>query len=165
MNTLRMLALYDTLPLPDLADRLEELDERRTPAGWTPREATHRLTLERRVIGLVAGRDPGGEPLQCRLELKLRSSVRIGPATLVAIDRGGLVLESDARWPIGSAIEIELLDGEHALRIRGSVATNTTGRFRVRLLRARSEAEERRIRRFVLEALRHRTEWTVRMSS
>ena len=157
-----MLAMYETLPLPDLADRLEELEAERAPWGWSARQATHALALERRVLDLVTGRDPGGAPVKCRLELRMRSSVRIGAVTLVAIDRGGLVIETADRWPIGSAVVLEW-GREHPLRIRGSVTSSITGRLRVQLLRARSEADERRIRRFVLEALHHRTEWTVRV--
>ena len=169
MNTQQMFALYDVMPLTELADTLEDLDGERTDTGWTPRQATHRSSVERRIVELVTTprEAPAGEPIRCQVELRLRSRLRIGPGALVGIAAGGVVVLSDGRWPLGTVLDLEVLHDtdERGLRVRGSVIAVVGNRIRVRLLRARSEADERRLRRFVLEGLRHRVAWHERVGA
>jgi hypothetical protein len=166
-STQRMFALYDAMPLVELADMLETLDGQRTASGWTPREATHRQSIERRIVDLVTTprEEPSGAPIRCDVELRLRSKTRIGPAKLVGVAPGGVVVLCDGRFPLGTVLDLEILHDteERGLRVRGSVCAVVGNRIRVRLLRARSEADERRLRRFVMEGLRHRTAWNEKL--
>lgn len=155
MNTGRMFALYDTMPLERLADRLEELDCDRPVDGWSARDATHWISVERRIVEHVTGGGSRGA-IECNLELHMIAHYRFGPALLVAVEDGGVVVRSEGRWRPGTLVELRIGDGP---RVRGSVAGTIDDRVRIRFLRCRSEYEERRLHRFVRQALRHRTAW------
>lgn len=161
MDTQRQFALYDEMSLPQLADRLEELDTHRTPVGWSPDDAVHRSTLVRRIVSRVA-RGRGGEPsaLPCRLDVEIRSMPRMARAVLVEIADGGIAVEVDGAWAMGALVDVILppsLD-EHALRIQALVGTVEGQRLRLTIVAPTNESQERRLHRFVREALRHRAQ-------
>lgn len=153
-----MHAEFETMTLPELADRLEDLDGRRTPVGWTPEDAVERATVERCILAMIS-RDDGGELLRCPMDVTMRSKERSARATVRGMGAGGLWVETDDRWVPGTHVELRV-DGdhldEHGLRVRGVVTGYERGAARVSVAEQPSEAHERRLRRFVLELIRHR---------
>lgn len=167
MDTARLYALYETMSLTELVDRLEEIEGQRTPVGWTPREATHRLSVERRILDLVARpRGDVGETVRCQLGVKLRSRQRTAEGMVRELGGGGVFVETALGWMVGTEVElqVESASEEYGLRVRAVIRAVDRARLRVSFPEQRTEGEERRIRRFVLEAIRNRTEWTARVA-
>jgi hypothetical protein len=155
-----MNAEFATLTLPELADRLEDLDGRRTPVGWTPEDAVERASLERCILEIVAAEAGGATPsLPCPMEVRLRSKERAVTATIREIGPGGIIITTDDRWVVGTHVEIQVRQhdsDEHGLRVRGVIRDFERGAARISVAEQPSEAHERRLRRFILELLRHR---------
>lgn len=159
MDTQRVFAMYDGLSLPELADRLDELDDRRTPVGWSPEDAMHRSTLERRIVDRVArSRRDRGAALACSLDIQVRSKDRTARATLIEVAEGGVVVETDLGWVLDSVVDLVLAPSleDHGVRVRGRIAAIAHGRLQIELEDPPSEAHERRLHRFLREAIRHR---------
>jgi hypothetical protein len=155
-----MHAEFETLSLPELADRLEDLDGRRTPVGWTPEDAAERASVERCILGLIA-RNPDGDSsrLECELEITLRSKEFAGRAVVRSLGPGGVWIDTPDSWIRGTHVEMIVRSDdteEHGLRVRGIVEQIERGRVRVSVASQPSEAHERRLRRFVLDVIRHR---------
>lgn len=155
-----MNAEFETMTLPELADRLEDLDGRRTPVGWTPEDAVERASVERCILDMIS-RDGRGEVLHCPMEVTMRSKERSARAIVRGMGAGGLLVETDDQWIPGTHVELRV-DGvdydEHGLRVRGIVTGHERGAVRVSVAQQPSEAHERRLRRFVLELIRHRVD-------
>jgi hypothetical protein len=154
-----MHADFATMSLPELADRLEDLDGRRTPIGWTPDDAVERAHVERCILDLIAQEPGDGARLPCALAIHLRSKERAVRATVRAIGAGGVWVETDDGWIPGTHVEMQVRGNaseEHGLRVRGVVTAFEAGAARVSVAEQPSEAHERRLRRFVLELIRHR---------
>jgi hypothetical protein len=155
-----MNAEFAMLTLPELADRLEDLDGRRTPVGWTPEDAVERASIERCILEIVAADRVATAPsLACPMEVRLRSKERAVTATIREIGPGGIVIATDDRWVVGTHVEIQVRQhdsDEHGLRVRGIIRGFDGDAARISVAEQPSEAHERRLRRFILELLRHR---------
>jgi uncharacterized protein (TIGR02266 family) len=157
----------DGMELSELVDRLDDLEGRRTPVGWSPDDAVKRMAIERRIMTLVGGEPPVDERrdaarLPCRLNVKLRSKEQSVRAGVENIGAGGVFVKTDAEFVVGTHVELEVRGSateEHGLKVRGKIAwTSNSGNNGVGVCFTDqpSDAHARRLRRFVLELLRHR---------
>lgn len=154
----------ESLQLPELVERLDDLEGRRTPVGWTPDDAAKRVAIERRIMALVGGRPPSEERretlrLPCELSVKLRSKEQSVKAIVRDIGAGGVFVESAGDWIEGTVVELEVRGSgtdEHGLRVRGEIAWHSDVGVGISFTHRPNDAHERRLRRFVLELLRHR---------
>lgn len=152
---------YDRMTLPELADHLEDLDGRRTPVGWTPEDAAERATLERLILGMVSADAPAGnaDPIRCDFDIRLRSKEQAVPAKVRGLVNGGILIDCKGDWILGTHVEMQIQQSaadEHGLRARGIVTKVDGKTLRVGVSEQPSEAHERRLRRFILELIRHR---------
>ncbi|HTM21867.1 MAG TPA: PilZ domain-containing protein [Kofleriaceae bacterium] len=157
----------DEMGLSELIDRLEDLEGRRTPVGWSPDDAVERVAIERRIMELVGDEPPDAERrrglrLSCDLAVKLRTKDHSIRARVSDIGHGGVFVATDVDVPVGTVVELEVRgeeSDEHGLRVRGAVAwrdEQAPGLGISFTERGPTAAHERRLRRFVLELLRHR---------
>jgi Tfp pilus assembly protein PilZ len=160
----------DKLELPQLVEQLEDLEGRRTPVGWRPEDAVLRSALERRIMELIQTDAPGDERrehlrLPCSMDVKVRSKKRSVRAQARDIGVGGVFVETQPDdFAVGTVVEIEVrgnASDEHGLRVRGTVSwvtekTDEPPGVGVSFAHDESERHERRLRRFVVELLRHR---------
>ena len=97
--------------------------------------------------------------LPCELAMQLRSKEQQRPANLREIRPGGVVLDVDGSWVPGTHVEMQVRQSdsdEHGLKVRGIIARADRGSLVISLAEQPSEAHERRLRRFVIEIIRHR---------
>lgn len=158
----------EQLDLPTLVDNLEDLEQRRTPVGWTPDDAVLKAAVERRIMELVASPPTDGERrdllrIPCVISVKLRCKDWSVRANTRDLGIGGVFVETRRQLPIGTTVDIEIRGGsdEHGLRVRGTVAWLIDGDSEhsgvgVSFNTQYNDRNERRLRRFVLELLRHR---------
>ncbi len=147
------------MALPELADRLEDLDGRRTPVGWSPDDAVERAGIERCILALVSGPQPTAAPaLRCKLEIKLRSKEQTVHAAVREIRVGGVVVHTQGKFVVGTHVDMHfhLTETDHGQRARGIIVEVQPGAVVVSLSEQPSEAHERRRERFILELIRHR---------
>jgi hypothetical protein len=147
------------LSISELVERLEDLDGRRTPVGWTPDDAVERTAIEGRIMALITMPSGGaGEALPCSLEIQLRSKEQIVPARVTEMRPGGVYVETISRFVVGTHVDMHVRhqSDEHGLRARGIIREVDDGGVVVSVAEQPSEAHERRLHRFVLELLRHR---------
>lgn len=151
---------YEAMSLPELVEQLEDLDGRRTPVGWTPDDAVERASVERCILAAINQPAAAGDArLPCRMEVRLRSKEQAVAAVVRELGPGGLVVDAPGEWIVGTHVELQIRgegSDEHGLRARGVVAAVIPGGVRVSVAEQPSEAHERRLRRFVLEIIRHR---------
>jgi hypothetical protein len=153
-------AHLQSMSLPELAERLEDLDHRRTPVGWTPEDAAIRASIERCIVELVSTHGAGAT-IPCDYEIRLRSKEAHTTATIREIRQGGLVIGADGTWIPGTHVEMQIrqdASDEHGLRARGIISSvdKDRGTVIVSVAEQPSEAHERRLHRFLLELVRHR---------
>ena len=148
----------ERLSLPQLADRLQDLDGRRTPVGWVPDDAVERQAIERCILAQVAAEQPGADALRCDLQIGLRSKEQAVTARVRALGPGGVMIDAPGRWIVGTHVEmrVDSETDEQGLRVRGVIREIAAGTLRVSVGEQPSEGHERRLRRFVLDLLRHR---------
>lgn len=155
---------FDRLPLPDLVEMLNDLEGRRTPVGWSPDDAVQKAAIERRIIEVVAappgdGRATDGS-LHTELTVKLRSKEQSVKAAVKYVGTGGVHVRTDADWVVGTHVELQVRGAgsdEHGLRVRGKIHRVDPGRgIGISFDEQPSDAHERRLRRFILELMRHR---------
>jgi hypothetical protein len=149
----------ESMTLPELADRLEDLDGRRTPVGWTPEDAVERAHVERCILSLIGGGDAESTSLRCELEIRLRSKEKTVRAIVRGLGGGGVLVDTKDDWVVGTHVEMQVRaddSDEHGLRARGIITGLDGSVARVSVAEQPSEAHERRLRRFVLELIRHR---------
>ncbi len=148
----------ENMTFPQLADRLQDLDGRRTPVGWSPEDAVERSAVERCILALIADDKPGGEGMPCDLEIKLRNKDQAFDARVRSIGPGGVQVETTGRWVVGTHVEmrVDSPTDEQGLRVRGIIREVTGGILRISVAEQPSDGHERRLRRFVLDVLRHR---------
>jgi Tfp pilus assembly protein PilZ len=165
-----MHAEIETMDLPQLVERLEDLEERRTPVGWSPDDAVERAAVERRILAMVGARKAQDERRQtvrlpCRLAVVLRSRDQAARGEVRDLGSGGVFVATDAELGLGTHVHVEvrgLGTDEHGLRVRGKIAWHSRGEgadpagVGVRFDGQPSDAHERRLRRFVIELLRTR---------
>ncbi len=154
-------AEIEKMSLPQLADRLEDLDGRRTPVGWVPEDAVERATIERCILQLVAAEDTGGnKPMACNMEVKLRSKEQTVTARVIGIGHGGMRIDAPSKWVVGTHVEMQVKateSDELGLRVRGVIREIHGAQLRISVAEQPSEGHERRLRRFVVELIRHRS--------
>ena len=147
-----------SMSLPELAERLEDLDHRRTPVGWTPEDAAIRASIERTIVEMVSEKG-AGPSIPCDYDIRLRSKEAQIDATVREIRPGGLVIKAEGKWIVGTHVEMQIrqdASDEHGLRARGIVSSSEKGVVIVSVAEQPSEAHERRLQRFLLELIRHR---------
>jgi hypothetical protein len=153
-------AHLEKLALPELVDRLEDLDGRRTPVGWTPDDAVERATIERCILALVSAPAPNGDrALATRLEIKLRSKEQTVPAEVREVRVGGVLVRTQGTFVVGTHVDMHFHVSEtddHGQRARGVITSLETGAVLISVSDQPSEAHERRRLRFILELIRHR---------
>jgi hypothetical protein len=154
-------AEIEKMSLPQLADRLADLDGRRTPVGWVPEDAVERATVERCILGLIAADETGGQkPMACNMEVKLRSKEQTVTARVTGIGTGGVRVEAPSKWVVGTHVEMQVrqdASDELGLRVRGIIREIQGDRLRISVAEQPSEGHERRLRRFIVELIRHRS--------
>jgi hypothetical protein len=154
-------AEIEKMSLPQLADRLADLDGRRTPVGWVPEDAVERATVERCILSLIAADDTGGEkPMPCNMEVKLRSKEQTVTARVTGIGTGGIRAEAPSKWVVGTHVEMQVRQSESdelGLRVRGIIREIQGQRLRISVAEQPSEGHERRLRRFIVELINHRS--------
>jgi len=157
----------EKMGLHELIDRLEDLEGRRTPIGWSPDDTVERVAIERRIMELVGDPAPDadrrqGMRLSCILQVKLRTKEQSVRGRVTDIGHGGVFVATDAELEVGTSVELEVRSegsDEHGLRVRGQIAWRHQGDERgvgISFTERPTAAHERRLRRFVLELLRHR---------
>lgn len=155
----------DQLEFEQLIDVLEDLEGRRTPVGWAPEDAVVKTRIERRILDVVM--EPRADDAQevashvaCRMQVVLRTKRRAVPASVLSIGAGGAFVEG-ADLPIGTHVHLQVKSAteEYGLHVRAQVAwrqSEPTSGVGLSFAGQPSDAHERRVRRFVLELLRHR---------
>ncbi len=150
----------DSMSLPELADRLEAMDDRRTPVGWSPEDAVERATIERVIVDLISATPvPGAVPLTCDVSIHLRSKEQTVTARIREIRTGGIYVDTEGKWVVGTHVEMHVRGSgfdDHEVRARGVVIAVAEGAVLVSVAEQPSEAHERRLRRFLMELLRSR---------
>jgi len=160
----------ENLALPELVERLDDIEGRRTPVGWSPDDAVLRSAIERRIMALVHKGEPGSERrktlrVPCELDVRMRSKRSQVRAHTRDLGAGGVFVETEPDdWSIGTVVELQVRGGgtdEHGLKVRGMVSWVTDKDdahpgVGVSFSHDDSERHERRLRRFVVELLRHR---------
>lgn len=158
----------DGLDLAALVERLDDLEGRRTPVGWTPDDAVIKAALERRILELVAApydaerRRAAGE-LACNLAVHLRTKDEGTSGRVRRIGAGGALIETGAELPVGTHVHVQIRgrSEEHGLHVRAKVAWREDDPLRglgVSFDDQPSPAHERRLQRFVGEVFRHRVD-------
>lgn len=158
---------FERLDLPDLVEKLEDLEGRRTPVGWSPDDAVEKVAVERRILSIIGASASGDERRQemrlpCELTVKLRSKEKSVKAGVRDMGLGGVFIETDVSFAIGTHVDVEVRGrstDEYGLRVRGRIAWIADGErvgVGVSFTEQPSAAHERRLRRFVIELLRHR---------
>jgi hypothetical protein len=156
-----MNAEFESMTLPELVDRLEDLDGRRTPVGWTPDDAVERASIERVILAMISDdRAEQRSSVPCAMDVKVRSADRSVPGLVQRIGSGGIMVATEASdWVPGTHVELQIRPSdseEHGLKVRGIIRGIDGRNVRVSVSEQPSEAHERRLRRFVLELIRHR---------
>jgi len=147
------------MSLPELADRLEDLDHRRTPVGWSPDDAVERASILRTIREMVSSDKGGADGLPCELQIMLRNKEQELAATVREVRPGGVVIKVDGEWIPRTHVEMRVASpvaDEPGLRARGIVTAVAKGEVVVSVTEQPSEAHERRLARFLLELVRHR---------
>ena len=157
----------ETLNFGQLIELLDDLAERRTPVGWTPDDAVIKSSVERRIIELVMSAPDEErrrtERVPCNMPIALRAKDRSIQANVVSLGAGGAFVQCDSDLPIGTHVhlQVETASQERGLRARGQIAwreSEPMSGVGVSFADQPSAPHERRLRRFVLETLRHRTD-------
>lgn len=154
----------DAMPLPDLVEMLHDLEGRRTPVGWTPDDAVQKAAIERRIIEVVAASPDGDgdsdvQRLTTDLTIKLRSKEQSVKAGVKHVGTGGVFVSCGGDWIVGTHVELQVRGSgseEHGLRVRGKIHRISGDGVYVSFDEQPSDAHERRLRRFILELMRHR---------
>lgn len=153
----------ERLSLPELVERLEDLEGRRTPVGWTPEDAVIRAAVERRILEMVRSeRTPDardGDRIACVLSVRIRTKRHAFDGTVCDLGLGGAFVATAAELPIGTHVYLEA-EEDTALRVRGQVAWIADAGLGISFTDQPSDAHERRLRRFVVELLRHHASTT-----
>jgi Tfp pilus assembly protein PilZ len=157
----------DGLSLNELAGRLRDVNTTRTPLGWPTANAVTKSTVERRIVDLVARRDPEpglvdpNQKLECDLSLKVRSASRPSlTAERVVVQLGGVFVPTDVKMQVGEPVELEITsDSAYKLRVRGNVAWLAHGDkpgVGIGFQSTVGDSAERRLERLILELVRNR---------
>jgi hypothetical protein len=150
----------DSLSLPELADRLEAMDDRRTPVGWSPEDAVERASIERVIVDLISAAPvPGAPALTSDVAIHIRSKEQTIEARIREIRTGGIYVDTDAKWVRNTHVDMHIRGSgfdDHNVRARGVITKVDDGAVLVSVSEQPSESHERRLRRFLMELLRHR---------
>jgi Tfp pilus assembly protein PilZ len=153
----------DALSLPELVERLEDLEGRRTPVGWSPEDAVVRAAVERRILEVVRTErtDQGrtSDRISCALSVRIRTKRHAFDGTVCDLGLGGAFVATAAEFPVGTHVYLES-DEDAGVRVRGQVAWLDDAGLGISFSDQPSDAHERRLRRFVVELLRHHASTT-----
>jgi len=157
----------DGLTLAELVARLDELEKGRPPDGWELHEAALASEIERRANKLVTSHAPEQERRQflrvaCELPVELRSRTHSVMATARDLGTGGVFVETPEAFEVGDEVHVTIKSpefGDRGVRVRGEIAWRDTSEragVGVSFKNRPTAAHERRLRRFIIELLRHR---------
>lgn len=157
----------NNLDLHQLLELLDDLDEKRTPVGWSPDDAVVKAGVERRIMELVMAAPNEQERrdalrVPCDLPINLITKRDRWPGTVLNLGTGGAFVKTSADLPEGADVNLEIRGTEErGLRARGQVAwrrQEPVAGLGISFAKQPSPPHERRLRRFVMELLRHRVE-------
>jgi len=152
-----------------LVEELADLEQERTGSGGlSGMRAARRAQVERRLMELLGTDIPEADRrVAARVGTNLTVRVKLGdsasPGRVADVGVGGAYIETQLGAELGAPVEVEIerLKGSlaHGFHLRGQVAwqASPVGRKRGGIgiaFAARTEADERRLRRFVLDVLR-----------
>ncbi|MCB9561871.1 MAG: PilZ domain-containing protein [Kofleriaceae bacterium] len=136
------------------------MDDRRTPVGWTPDDAVERATIQRVIVAMISAEPrEGAAALPCGVPIQLRSKEQTREARIREVRPGGLLVETDHTWVVGTHVDMHLRGegwDDHGIRARGVISRVDAGTVLVSVAAQPSDAHERRLTRFLDELLRHR---------
>jgi len=115
---------------------------------------------ERRILELVAAPNGGiGVSLATRLEVLLHGEHRATTAIVVELGSASVAVEAPPGWFTATRVELEVRPrAEPSFTVAGVIRDAAWQRLRIDLLPTRDELAARRLRRFLLEGVRHRVE-------
>jgi hypothetical protein len=152
-----------------LVDELGDLEVERTGSnGLSGQSAARRARVERRLMELLGTDVPANERrVGVRVVTNMIVRVKLGdrnlPGRVADVGAGGAYVETEMPGTVGDIVDIEVerVPGtlSHGFHLRGQVAwtSGAEGRRRAGLgisFAAPTEADERRLRRFVLDILK-----------
>jgi uncharacterized protein (TIGR02266 family) len=130
-----------------------------------------RAAIERRIMQMVASPPPPVERrerlrVRCELSVKLVTKEKSIRASTRDIGAGGVFIDTAHLLEVGAPVTLELRSSaadEHGLRVHGRVAWVAAGGedgrgLGIAFSHLDNDAHERRVRRFVIAALRHRVQ-------
>jgi hypothetical protein len=159
-ETSAVFALLDSMELEQLAERWEDVQQTRTPVGWSPRNAVVRSRIERRLTDMVCGANgTGAVPTDLEATLRMDEKKPVD-GKFTRFGEIGLFFATTKAIESGAPVDIEIKREDQRLRVRGEVIEGNSNKLsepgvRIRLI-AGNEADERRVHRLLGELLRHR---------
>lgn len=159
-ETSAVFALLDSMDLQQLAERWEDVQQTRTPVGWSPRNAVVRSRIERRLTDMVTGaHGTGSVPVDLAATLRVEEKKPV-EGRVTRFGEIGLFFATTKAIDAGAPVDLEVKREDQRLRVRGEVVEGNSSKLpepgvRIRLVAA-NEADERRVHRLLGELLRHR---------
>lgn len=152
MRTLRMVALYDSVPMGQLVEQLDEL-EARPRAQWSPRAELQHQSIEGAVVQRILDRAvPAGIAVECALEVKVHARGKERDALVTALERGGARLAVEGAWAAGTGLQVATPSTRVAVQTIGPLV----GGVKISFLKPRTATAEQRLHALVRAALRAR---------
>ena len=162
-------AVADNREFVRLVDELGDLEQERTGSnGLSGASAARRTRVERRLMELLGSQVPvaerrAGVRVVTQMVVRVKIGDKVASGRVSDVGAGGAFVETELRGSVGDAIDVEVerIKGtlSHGFHLRGQVAWTTSPEGKKRgglgvCFGAPNEAEERRLRRFVLDVLR-----------
>ncbi len=162
-------AVADAREFVRLVDELGDLEQERTGSnGLSGASAGRRARVERRLMELLGSQVPASERragvrVVTSMVVRVKIADKSASGRVADVGAGGAYVETELRGNLGDAIDVEVerIKGtlSHGFHLRGQVAWTASpeGKRRGGLgvaFGAATEADERRLRRFVLDVLR-----------
>ena len=162
-------AVADAREFVRLVDELGDLEQERTgSAGLSGNSAARRTRVERRLMELLGADVPAAERrVGIRVVTSMVVRVKLGDAQaggrVADVGAGGAYVETELRGNVGDVVDVEIerIKGTlaHGFHLRGQIAWLGAPEGKRRggvgiCFGAPTEADERRLRRFVLDVLR-----------
>lgn len=152
--------------LDELVDQLDDVSTRRTPVGWSPDDGVLRAGIERRIMDIVATRADDAERrasprIECSIPVRIRAKDQSGAGTVKFLGAGGALIATDMHLPMDTHINLRILGAsdEYGLRVRGKVSwlNEEPAGLGISFDAQPTPAHERRLRRFIMEVIAHRS--------
>jgi Tfp pilus assembly protein PilZ len=152
-----------------LVDELGDLEQERTGSnGLSGASAARRTRVERRLMQLLGSEVPvaerrAGVRVVTNMVVRVKVADRSANGRVADVGAGGVYVETELRGSVGDTVDVEIerIKGtlQNGFHLRGQVAWTAPaeGKRRAGLgvcFGAGSEADERRLRRFMFDVLR-----------